>query len=74
MSVPCDPVPVRKWPLFDARAGAVSQAHGKVTLVREAARTLAKAPVKNADKIRYPREGSPGPWVWRMSSRPKRPL
>ena len=49
--------------------GAVSQAHGKVALalaapVREAARTLPEARVKNVDETRYPREGSTGQWVW----------
>ena len=50
---------------LDFSVGAVSQAHGKVALalaepVREAARTLPEAPVKNVDETRYPREGSTG--------------
>ena len=54
---------------LDFSVGTVSQAHAKVALalaapVREAARTLPQAPVKNVDETRYPREGSTGQWVW----------
>ena len=49
--------------------GAISQAHGKVAQalhipVREAAATLAGAPVVHMDETRYPREGTSGNWAW----------
>lgn len=52
----------------DFSVGAISAAHGRVaqalaTPVRQAADTLASAPVLNTDETRYPREGS-GNWVW----------
>lgn len=52
----------------DFSIGAISAAHGRVAQalaapVRQAADTLASAPVLNTDETRYPREGS-GNWVW----------
>lgn len=56
---------------LDFSLGAISQAHGKVAQalhvpVREAAATLAGAPVVHMDETRYPREGTSGNWAWAM--------
>ena len=56
---------------LDFSLGAISQAQGKVARalyapVRQAAATLASAPVVHMDETRYPREGTGGNWAWAM--------
>ena len=56
---------------MDFSLGAISQAQGKVARalavpVRQAATSLASAPVVHMDETRYPREGTGGNWAWAM--------
>ena len=60
---------------LDFSVGAISQAQGKVARalavpVRQAATTLASAPVVHMDETRYPREGTSGNWAWAMVAPP----
>ena len=60
---------------LDFSLGAISQAQGKVARalavpVRQAATTLASAPVVHMDETRYPREGTSGNWAWAMVAPP----